>query len=121
VRTLLNGIETFVVWALFFAMTVYGHTALKLAAGDGGAYDYRRALGVLADFRGWTAMLAWTLSGLVWTVLLTRNSLLAANSISAFRYVLICLAAWLVLDEKVRAPHVIGIAFIAAGISLLNR
>ena len=118
---MLNGWEAVTVWALFFATTVYGHIALKLAAGSGGSYDGRRALGALMSLRGGTAMLAWMFSGLLWALVLTRHSVLSANTISALRYVLICLAAWLVLHEKLRGLHVIGIVLIAVGIWLLNR
>jgi EamA domain-containing membrane protein RarD len=118
-RTLLDRLDHLVVWGLFFATTVYGHVALKLAAGGGAAYDCRRAWQACASLQGASALLAWAVSGFLWAVLLTRNTLVAANSISVLRYLFVCLAAWLFLREEFRPAQAIGIGLIAAGLWFL--
>jgi uncharacterized membrane protein len=120
-RTLLSGIESAVVWGLFFATTVYGHVALKVAAGSGETYNYRQVPLALSTVWGWTAMAAWAISGLLWILVLTKSSVLAANSVASLRYVLICAAASLFLHEKLQIQQGVGMLLVAAGIWLLNR
>jgi drug/metabolite transporter (DMT)-like permease len=120
-RNFLRQFESIAIWGLFFATTVYGHVALKVAAGSSGHYDYRKAFDVLFTFWGWSAVLAWIISALLWVLVLTRHSVLAANSISALRYVLICAAAVLFLKEPVHWREASGIGLVCAGVWLLSR
>jgi len=120
-RTLLGRWESVVVWGLFFTTTVYGHVALKLATGDGARFEYGKAIRALTGFWGWSAILAWVISALLWAVVLTRESLLAANSVSSLRYVLVCVAAWIFLRENVQPQHGLGILLVTVGIWLCTR
>jgi uncharacterized membrane protein len=47
--------------------------------------------------------------------------LVGANSISAARYVLICLTAWFFLREDIRFHQAIGILLVTVGIWLCTR
>jgi uncharacterized membrane protein len=120
-RNLLMRGESFFVWAMFFATAVYGHVAMKLATGNSAQFEYGKAVRCLVSFWGWSAMLAWAVSGVLWAVVLTKESLVGANSISAARYVLICLAAWIFLREGIRFHHAVGILLVTVGIWLCTR
>ena len=113
--------ESFFVWAMFFATAVYGHVAMKLATGNAERFEYGKAIRALVSFWGWSAMLAWAVSGVLWAVVLTKESLVGANSISAARYVLICVAAWFFLREEIRFYHGLGILLVTVGIWLCTR
>ena len=113
--------ESLLVWGLFFATTVYGHVALKRAAGDAAQFEYAKALRTLTNFWGWSALLAWAISGLLWAVVLTKESLLTANSVSSLRYVFVCVAAWIFLREQIQLQHGVGILLVTAGIWLCTR
>jgi drug/metabolite transporter (DMT)-like permease len=103
-------------WFFFFATSVYGHVALKQAV------ETRRTT-VAAALSGWgiSAFIAWTLSGVLWMLVLSKHSLLKANSISSLRYVFICAAAWAIWRTDITARTAIGIAAIAAGVYLVAR
>jgi drug/metabolite transporter (DMT)-like permease len=120
-RNLLSEWSAPLVWGMFFATTVYGHVALKLAAGDGGTYDFRRALQACTSILGGTALLAWAISSFLWVVVLTKTSVLSANAISSLRYVFLSLATWVFLHENVRSQHGFGMLLVATGIWLLCR
>jgi uncharacterized membrane protein len=108
-------------WALFFVTSVYGHVALKFAVLKVQGGGYRQVLLAAAtNFWGWSAFLAWTFSCVLWVLALARQQLMTANSISSFRYVLICLAAWSLLSEEVTWPQWLGMAFITCGIILVK-
>jgi hypothetical protein len=108
-------------WALFFATTVYGHVALKFAVAGVPGGTYRQVLAAASTSGwGWSAVLAWGLSCLLWLLVLSRQSLMAANSVSALRYVLVCVAAWSWAGESVRWPQALGITLIAGGIWLVR-
>jgi uncharacterized membrane protein len=113
--------ESFFVWAMFFVTAVYGHVAMKLATGNAEQFQYGKAVRSLMSFWGWSAMLAWAVSGVLWAVVLTKESLVGANSISAARYVLICLAAWFFLREDIRFHQALGILLVTVGIWLCTR
>jgi uncharacterized membrane protein len=121
-RSSLDVAGRVVIWALFFATSVYGHVALKLAVGRGaGDGSYRRALVAAAtSFWGWSAVAAWTLSCVFWVMALARQQLLTAASISALSYALLCAAACAFLGEPVTRPQVVGVALIVAGIFLVK-
>ena len=113
-------IQRLVIWVLFFATSVYGHVALKLAVGPG-TLGYRESLKVAAtSFWGWSTVIAWGLSCVLWLLAISRQKLLVASSVSSLSYVLICAAAWLWLGERVTTTQGVGIALIAAGIVLIK-
>jgi drug/metabolite transporter (DMT)-like permease len=121
VRDLLKASELPLLWGLFFATTVYGHVALKFAVAGTVQNNYRQVLATATtSLWGASAVLAWSASCLLWALLLSRQELLSANSISSLRYVLICVAAWLWVGETIRWPQVIGIALIASGTWLVK-
>lgn len=105
------------VWALCLATTVYGHIALKLAMSGRSerAVDLLRGL-----FTPWavSGVLAWCVSSLLWLRVLSRQTLFAASSVSALKYVLLALASTVVLREAVSARQWAGFAFIAVGVWL---
>ncbi len=120
-RDFLKLCETPAVWMLFFATSVYGHVALKVAVDRvGGEGDGRSVLSALACFWGWSACVAWGASCLLWTVALSRHRLVQANALSALRYVLVCLAAWALLGERLTWPQVLGMALLTAGVMLVR-
>lgn len=110
-RGLVKPAELPVLWALFFVTTVYGHVALKFAVGGPG----RSLARTFATFWGWSALAAWSASCVLWAAVLSRQELLAANSVASLRYVLICLAAWLCVGERATGTQVLGLLLIAAG------
>jgi drug/metabolite transporter (DMT)-like permease len=107
-------------WALFFATSVYGHVALKVAV--------RRAptgstLSVLRSGFSWwgvTAYAAWGVSCLCWMLVLSRSGLLKASSISSLSYVFICASAILFLGDALTWPRAAGATLIAVGILLIR-
>jgi drug/metabolite transporter (DMT)-like permease len=121
VRDLVKSLESSAVWALFFFTTVYGHVALKTAVNrvPGGAY--RQVLAATAtNFWGWSALVAWGLSSLLWALALSRHSLVTVNAVSALRFVLVGLAAWGLLSERITWSQAVGMALIAGGILLVR-
>ena len=119
-RDFLRLCETSAVWVLFFATSVYGHVALKVAVDRAGAGEGRRAFAALGSAWGWSACLAWGASCLLWVLALSRHRLVFANGLSSLRYVLVGLAAWAVLGERLSGWHVLGMALITAGILLVR-
>ena len=120
-RSSLNQLENFVLWGLFFATTVYGHIALKVAATQTAGSELKRIMLTLQNVWGWTAMLSWTLSGLLWVAVISRNSVITANSISSLRYGLVAAAAWLFLHEAVQGRQWLGLLLVVSGIWLSAR
>jgi uncharacterized membrane protein len=108
------------IWAIFFASSVYGHVALKLAV-TGPHANYREALWSAAtSFWGWSTVAAWGLSCLMWVLAISNQKLLVAGSISSLSYALICGAAWIFLGERVSVTQCIGIGLIMVGIVLVK-
>ena len=101
------------VWPLFFATSVYGHVAFKIATRDASAW---RAL-----LSPWaiTATLAWIASALLWVAILARHPLLTANTVSSLSYVLIAVAAVLFFGEWPTATSAVGVALVVVGIYLV--
>ena len=119
-RDFLKAFETPAIWLLFFATTVYGHVALKVAVDRTTQDEARRVFSALADLWGWSACLAWGASCLLWMLALSRHQLVFANGLSSLRYVLIALAAWALLGERVTWPQMFGMALIAVGLLLVR-
>lgn len=120
-RNLWNSLTPLLVWGLFFATSVIGHVALKRGAGGSNHYDFRAASSLFLSPWGLTALSSWAVSCWLWAVLLTRHSLIAANSVSTLRYLLICAAAAALLNEPLGPRELAGAAFIAAGTWLIAR
>jgi drug/metabolite transporter (DMT)-like permease len=106
---------------LFFATSVYGHVALKFAVDQAARENSKgTVLSALANGWGWSACLAWGVSCLLWAMALARQPLVQANALSALRYVLVCLAAWVLLGERLSWPQVLGMALLTTGILLVK-
>jgi drug/metabolite transporter (DMT)-like permease len=121
VRDCLKALELPTIWVLFFPTSVYGHIALKAAVDRAASSSYGAApRATVGNAWGWSALLAWGLSCLLWALALSRQELVSANSISCLRYVLICLAAWLLLSENVTWPQGLGMLLIGGGILLMR-
>jgi drug/metabolite transporter (DMT)-like permease len=121
VRDLVKSLETSAVWALFFFTSVYGHVALKTAVNRVPGGSYREVLAATAtNFWGWSALVAWGLSCLLWALALARHNLVTANAVSSLRYVLVGLAAWALLSERITWSQGVGMVLIAGGILLVR-
>jgi drug/metabolite transporter (DMT)-like permease len=107
-------------WGGYFAGSVFGHVALKRAAGTAGVYDFTRSFTALGSGWGVAAVVAWTISAWAWTFALTRHRLIEANAISALRIVLCAAAATLWLGERSGWREVAGTLLVAAGVWLLR-
>ncbi len=115
------NITALLMWGFFFALTIYGHVAMKFAANrisdDGIAYFWALAKNIWAV----TAVLAWLAAGLIWMVILKKQPLMQAQSIAALSYALISIAAIAFLGESLSGVKALGIALIAAGIYFVAR
>ena len=109
-----------VAWGVYFAASVFGHVALKRAAGTGDGYDVARSVTALLSPWGIGALVAWALSAWAWTLALTRHSLIEANAVSALRVVLCAVAAGVWLGERLGAREAAGTLLVAAGVWLLR-
>jgi drug/metabolite transporter (DMT)-like permease len=117
----MSWIESTALWSLFFLTSAYGHVALKLAVARAGCGGYRAVLrATVTDVWGWSALLAWTGSCVLWGLALSRHELMTANAISSLRYVLIGLAAWAFLSEGVDWQRAGGMLLIGFGILLVK-
>jgi uncharacterized membrane protein len=108
------------IWALFFASSLYGHIALKLAVNQGNNSYSRAMVAVATSFWGWSTLAAWGISCLLWMLVISKQKLLIASSISSFSYVLICIACWLFLGERLTWQQYAGVVLIIAGILLVK-
>ena len=108
-----DAIATPLFWCLFFATTVWGHVAMKLAVD-------RNAGVVAAALSGWglSAILAWGASALLWMLVLAKESLFRASTISSLRYVLVVAAAFAMTRKSPSAQTLVGTALVAAGVLL---
>lgn len=114
----MKTIELAAIWTLFFASSVFGHVALKCAAGTSAEFQYSRVWNMWKDPWAIGAIASWMLSSLLWALLLTRFGVAEAAGHSSLRYVLILLLAVLWLGEPISARQAIGAGFIAVGIWL---
>lgn len=113
--------QSVLLWTLFLVTSVYGHVALKIAADRGQGGMWGKVVSGALTVWGVTALVSWSLSSVFWMMLLGRTELARANSLSSIRYVLISLAAWACLGEKLTPADGVGIALIAAGLVLIGR
>jgi drug/metabolite transporter (DMT)-like permease len=114
-------IESIVVWGLFLGCSVFGHVALKRAAGSSDRFEWGRALWLWKDPWAMGAGLSWMVSCFLWALLLTRLGVGEATSQSAVRYVLILAAASIWLGESFSTRQTLGCALIAIGIWMTSR
>ena len=114
----MKNFESIAIWSLFFGSSVFGHVALKRAAGVSARFDYAKVLGMWKDPWAVTAIISWMVSCLLWALLLTRHDVSGAASHSSLRYVLIVLAAVIWLKEPLGYRQVAGALLITAGIWL---
>ena len=103
-------------WTLFFAATVYGHVAMKLAV-DGNVGLVAAALSTW----GLSAVFAWGASSLLWMRVLTKESLFSASSVSSLRYLLLIAAAAAMTRKVPTVPNLVGAALIAVGVYLVRQ
>jgi len=109
-----SPIVTVALWVAFFGASAYGHVALKIAV------DARPSLAAtIASPLALSAYFAWAVSAVLWAVVLSKHSLLAANGISALRYAAVAIAAVVFLREPITARHVLGAALSLGGVLLL--
>jgi len=107
-------------WLLFFATTVFGHVGMKLAVqGKQNASALETVASLLQPW-GLSATIAWTLSAVIWLLIVSRQELYVANSISSLRYVLIALVCWGILQETPAAKDWVGMALITVGVILVR-
>ena len=120
-RDFLRWGEPAALWALFFLTSVYGHVALKLAVARAGSSSYGSILcASVTNFWGWSALLAWSLSCVLWGLTVSRQELMTANAISCLRYALTGVAAWAFLSEGVGWQRAAGMLLIGIGILLVK-
>ena len=101
------------IWLIYFATDVYGHIALKQASNSTNLWA------VLFSFWGITAGLSWIVSAISWTLVLSRQPLLTANTVSAVTYILIALAAVIIFEETLTLRNAIGMGCVFIGIYLV--
>lgn len=107
---------TVLLWIGFFATSVYGHVALKIAV------DTRKdMLSATLSFFGLSAYLAWGASAALWMMVLSRHSLMSANAISTLRYALVAVGAAVFLREQFDTMKIIGSCLVAVGVWLVVR
>ena len=103
------------IWIIYFATDVAGHVALKIASG-------RSSLGeMLFSVWGAAAIVSWIVSGVAWTLVLSKNPLLTANTVSAITYILVSLAALVIFQEQFTRDKLIGVVFVFIGIYFVTR
>jgi drug/metabolite transporter (DMT)-like permease len=103
------------IWIIYFVTDVTGHVALKIASG-------RSSLGeMLFSVWGAAAVISWVVSGVAWTLVLSRNPLLTANTVSAITYILVSVAALVIFQEQFTRDKLIGVVFVFIGIILVTR
>lgn len=105
-------------WGLFFGSSVFGHVALKRAAGVSADFEYAKVLGMRKDPWAVAAVISWTLSCLLWELLLTRFGVSEATGHSSLRYVLILMLAVFWLGGPLTARQIAGAVLITGGIWL---
>lgn len=112
--------ESILVWGLFLASSVFGHVALKHAAGASERFEWGRAFWLWKNPWAIGAGLSWMVSCFLWALLLTRFGVGEASGHSALRYVLILAAVSIWFGEAISFRQGIGCAFIGVGILLIS-
>lgn len=109
-----------VLWVVYFVSSVIGYVGMKFAADSGGGAVSGLFSMVRPFLHPWgiTAMAAWVVSGVVWPLILARDTLVWANAFSSLRIVLIALAAATLVGEAVTPRQWLGASFILFGVAL---
>jgi uncharacterized membrane protein len=118
--TSLTSFQSSFFWFMFFATSVYGHLALKLAVNRAHGTAANEILWSGLSWWGASAYAAWGVSCICWMLVISRSDLLRAGSISSLSYVLLCASAVLFLGDAITLPRVVGAGLIAAGILLIK-
>ncbi len=105
------------IWLFYLACSVYGHVGFKLATQQDADFGLWKTL-----FSAWgvTATLAWGLSAVLWILILSKSTLLVANTTSSLSYALIVMAAALFFKEAITPAQWAGVALVFAGIYLVT-
>jgi uncharacterized membrane protein len=110
----------YLAWIAFFIASVGGHVALtlqtKAAPCPTNAADILRYA-----VMPWSLLciVSWGASTVLWIALLEKHGLMRASSVSSIRYVLIAVAAWLVVKEQLNVRDAAGALLIAGGVWLV--
>jgi drug/metabolite transporter (DMT)-like permease len=120
-QSFLTYLPAVFVWGAFFLTTVLGHVALKKGAGASSAYNVKASVEALVSPWGIVALVSWGLSCWLWALILTRHSFFEANTVSAMRYVLLCLAGWVFLGETWGIRELAAMTLVVAGVIMLGR
>ena len=115
------GLPVLLIWFSFFASTVFGHIGMKYAVRSTSDQRIVDTLGAVFGPWGLAALASWIISALLWALILAKQPLFEASSISAFRYILIIAASWVILHENVTLPQTAGVFLIFFGIFLVVR
>ena len=110
----------YLAWIAFFAASVGGHVALTLQT-KAAPLPTNIADIVRYAVMPWSlaCILCWSLSTVMWVALLEKHGLLRASSVSAIRYLLIAVAAWLLVKEQLGMRDAAGALLIAGGVWLV--
>jgi len=119
----MNKLLDITAWLVFFTSAVYGHIGLKLGVDklEGSLGTWRGWWELGLNPWAWSGITSWVISSVVWIVLLSKQDLFAAHSISALRYVLVALGAAFILRETTTPQQWLGATLIAAGVFLVAR
>ncbi|WKZ56691.1 MAG: hypothetical protein QY326_08150 [Bdellovibrionota bacterium] len=107
-------------WIAFFATTVFGHLAMKLAVQGKESAPVWQTFGAMLNPWGLGGMAAWVLSAFVWLLIVAKEDLYVANSVSALRYLLIAMACWAFLQETPSPKDWGGMVLITVGVLMLR-
>jgi drug/metabolite transporter (DMT)-like permease len=114
----LSSLGMLLVWLVYLATDIYGHTAFKIAGRQDDDFNILRAI---FSFWGITAGLAWVASSVLWITILAHTELFIASSIGAITYALMVAVALLVFRETISTRQIVGIVLILAGIYFVAR
>ena len=117
----MNSFAVVLLIAAFVVSDAFGHIALKLGTrgledASGQAFWTR----YLASPWVISALTAWGLSVVLWVSVLKKAPLSQAFSMASVKYVVVCLAAALVLKETISARQALGMVLIGAGVLLVK-
>lgn len=110
-------VTRFGLWFIFFATSVYGHIGFKFAALSGD----KETWSMLFSLWGISAALAWAASAVLWVAILSKSSLIAANTTSALSHVMIAVVALLLFREVISLKQALGVVLVIAGVYLVNQ
>lgn len=102
------------------ALSATGQLLLKAGARQlAGLGGLEFLLAAARDPRVLSGIAAWTASTICWLYVLRVAPLSRAYGLTSLTYVLVALASVVVLGERIRGGHALGIAFVVAGVACL--